>query len=96
MQTPRRNFSLTSKSSSRCEEQRTMEAPPSPWALGLDRSRLYYEGVVDHLEKTLDFFFVGTRTSSNYKLAIHQWIQQSDVEESDCKEVSLLAAQQII
>ena len=35
-----------------------MEAPPSPWALGLDRSRLYYEGVVDDLEKTLDFFLL--------------------------------------
>ena len=32
-----------------------MEAPPRPWALGLDRSGLYYEGVVDDLEKTLDF-----------------------------------------
>ena len=74
-----------------------MEAPPRPWALGLDRSGLCYEGVVDGLaretlEKTLDFHQkVGTRTSS--KLAIHQ---QSDVEESDCKEVSLLAARQII
>ena len=33
-----RNFSSTSKSSSWCEEQRTMEAPPWPWALRLDRS----------------------------------------------------------
>jgi len=48
-----------------------MEAPPRPWALGLDRSGLYYEGVVDDLEKTLDFHRkVGTRTSS--KLAFHQ------------------------
>jgi len=42
-----------------------MEAPPRPWALGLDRSGLYYEGVVDDLEKMLDFHRkVGTRTSS--------------------------------
>jgi len=90
------NFSSTSKSSSQCEEQRTMEAPPRPWALGLDRSGLYCEGVVDDHEKTLDFHRkVGTRTQSS-KLAIHQWIQQNDVEGSDCKEASLLAARQIV
>ena len=31
-----------------------MEAKPWPWAFGLDRSGLCYEGVVDDMEKTLD------------------------------------------
>jgi len=49
--------------------QHTMEAPP--WASGLHRSRLYYEGVVDYLEKTLELHrkatvtTFGTRTSSS-------------------------------
>ena len=45
----------------------TMEAPP--WAVGLHRCGLYYEGVVDDLEKTLELHkkvtvtTYGTRTS---------------------------------
>jgi len=47
-----------------------MEAPPRPWALGLDRSGLYYEGVVDDLEKTLDFHRKVGTTILSYGLVI--------------------------
>ena len=46
-----------------------MEAPP--WTLGLGKCGLYYEGVVDDLEKTLELHHkmtvttFGTRTSSS-------------------------------
>ena len=74
-----------------------MEAPTRSW---LDRSGLYYEGVVDDLGKTLNFHWwkVGTRTSS--RLFTKEFNSDTYIEESDCnevkKEVSLLAARHII
>ena len=64
-----------------------MEAPP--WASGLHRSGLYYEGVVDDLEKTLELHrkatvtTFGTRTSCKSSTNECNKENRSDVKDID-------------